>query len=127
VLAYKVLLIYILLFDCLVFFFFSSRRRHTRFSRDWSSDVCSSDLAGAGRVLSESSTAAMRQRTSRQGVLENGYGIGWNIREVGGATIVGHGGATNGFRATLATIPERGFALAMLTNGDPGTTSLEHI
>src|SRR5436309_7454540 len=28
----------------IVFFFFSSRRRHTRFSRDWSSDVCSSDL-----------------------------------------------------------------------------------
>src|SRR5690606_40558021 len=28
----------------LVSFFFSSRRRHTRFSRDWSSDVCSSDL-----------------------------------------------------------------------------------
>src|SRR3712207_5452359 len=31
-----------------VFFFFSSRRRHTRYWRDWSSDVCSSDLAGAG-------------------------------------------------------------------------------
>src|SRR5690606_10840019 len=33
--------------DCFFFnanFFFSSRRRHTRFSRDWSSDVCSSDL-----------------------------------------------------------------------------------
>src|SRR6478672_893779 len=30
------------------FFFFSSRRRHTRSDRDWSSDVCSSDLA---RVL----------------------------------------------------------------------------
>src|SRR2546429_8211371 len=29
---------------CGVFFFFSSRRRHTRCSRDWSSDVCSSDL-----------------------------------------------------------------------------------
>src|SRR5947209_18542378 len=28
----------------LVFFFFSSRRRHTRYWRDWSSDVCSSDL-----------------------------------------------------------------------------------
>src|SRR5438046_6161064 len=27
------------------FFFFSSRRRHTRLVRDWSSDVCSSDLA----------------------------------------------------------------------------------
>src|SRR5690606_40106710 len=41
-----------LLFHCLCLpasnsdpeFFFSSRRRHTRFSRDWSSDVCSSDL-----------------------------------------------------------------------------------
>src|SRR5690606_40905022 len=31
------------------FFFFSSRRRHTRFSRDWSSDVCSSDLLFAVR------------------------------------------------------------------------------
>src|SRR6266550_8418259 len=29
----------------MIFFFFSSRRRHTRCSRDWSSDVCSSDLA----------------------------------------------------------------------------------
>src|SRR5690606_40414765 len=32
------------IFCCLRYFFFSSRRRHTRFSRDWSSDVCSSDL-----------------------------------------------------------------------------------
>src|SRR5215203_6924738 len=34
------------------FFFFSSRRRHTRYWRDWSSDVCSSDLhAVAGHEL----------------------------------------------------------------------------
>src|SRR5439155_8628290 len=32
-------------FASLFFFFFSSRRRHTRWPRDWSSDVCSSDLA----------------------------------------------------------------------------------
>src|SRR5207245_6546978 len=32
------------------FFFFSSRRRHTRCYRDWSSDVCSSDLV-AGDLL----------------------------------------------------------------------------
>src|SRR5205085_4565596 len=31
------------------FFFFSSRRRHTRFDCDWSSDVCSSDLDGCGK------------------------------------------------------------------------------
>src|SRR5688572_24974462 len=32
------------------FFFFSSRRRHTRFDCDWSSDVCSSDLASGRRL-----------------------------------------------------------------------------
>src|SRR5215217_8496227 len=32
-------------FSPLARFFFSSRRRHTRYWRDWSSDVCSSDLA----------------------------------------------------------------------------------
>src|SRR5438270_6574156 len=38
-------LIWLSLCMCVFFFFFSSRRRHTRFDCDWSSDVCSSDLA----------------------------------------------------------------------------------
>src|SRR5262245_64936885 len=33
---------------CIIFFFFSSRRRHTRCLSDWSSDVCSSDLVSSG-------------------------------------------------------------------------------
>src|SRR5947209_16678858 len=41
-----VLYICILVFVVYFFFFFSSRRRHTRYWRDWSSDVCSSDLNG---------------------------------------------------------------------------------
>src|SRR5690625_7888419 len=32
----------------IIFFFFSSRRRHTSWPRDWSSDVCSSDLTVRG-------------------------------------------------------------------------------
>src|SRR5439155_12200966 len=32
-------------------FFFSSRRRHTRWPRDWSSDVCSSDLISVAMML----------------------------------------------------------------------------
>src|SRR5207245_4351794 len=53
---------------CFVFFFFSSRRRHTRCYRDWSSDVCSSDLA---RCLVPSLSAAQRwNKTARaMGVL----------------------------------------------------------
>src|SRR2546430_650745 len=35
---------------CVVLFFFSSRRRHTRFDCDWSSDVCSSDLVSITAV-----------------------------------------------------------------------------
>src|SRR6266536_5432648 len=34
-------------------FFFSSRRRHTRSTRDWSSDVCSSDLGARNRPQQE--------------------------------------------------------------------------
>src|SRR5438067_13618720 len=40
-----------------IFFFFSSRRRHTRSKRDWSSDVCSSDL---GMVLVDAMSEKVR-------------------------------------------------------------------
>src|SRR5256885_5146458 len=40
-----------------LFFFFSSRRRHTRLQGDWSSDVCSSDLVLAGTTCTETSGA----------------------------------------------------------------------
>src|SRR2546430_13102847 len=42
----------------LIFFFFSSRRRHTRFDCDWSSDVCSSDLLDAWRTIQRSHAVA---------------------------------------------------------------------
>src|SRR5207249_6184983 len=40
--------------DRVISFFFSSRRRHTRSKRDWSSDVCSSDLIIPGPSLTKS-------------------------------------------------------------------------
>src|SRR2546430_15539969 len=47
-----------------VFFFFSSRRRHTRFDCDWSSDVCSSDLVA-------------RAGLRAAGRLSRGVDLGW--------------------------------------------------
>src|SRR2546430_3502400 len=47
-------------------FFFSSRRRHTRFDCDWSSDVCSSDLAsteGAGAFMLDPSSLPLLHST----------------------------------------------------------------
>src|SRR5205085_8724537 len=47
------------------FFFFSSRRRHTRFDCDWSSDVCSSDLAGRGVTVTRApAPLSVDQRTT---------------------------------------------------------------
>src|SRR5438477_4503523 len=43
------------------FFFFSSRRRHTRLTCDWSSDVCSSDLARAALVSDASDLGSKRE------------------------------------------------------------------
>src|SRR5207248_6340780 len=53
------------------FFFFSSRRRHTRSYGDWSSDVCSSDLFRLDRddvEITKRVTDLEGQRTPRQGV-----------------------------------------------------------
>src|SRR5690606_39651477 len=58
-------LMYLFIYRTEICFFVSSRRRHTRFSRDWSSDVCSSDLRDpAGHDLCLPATdgaAALRQ------------------------------------------------------------------
>src|SRR5690348_17729125 len=47
----------------LSYFFFSSRRRHTRWTGDWSSDVCSSDLASRLHRSGRSPSAADSSRT----------------------------------------------------------------
>src|SRR5207253_8628183 len=50
---------------CVGRFFFSSRRRHTRWPRDWSSDVCSSDLPA--QVAAHRPEAAAKPRTTLSG------------------------------------------------------------
>src|SRR2546428_4622250 len=71
-------------YEC--FFFFSSRRRHTRSDRDWSSDVCSSDLFGemaliddeprsAHVIAMEDSTLLVLRREDFQGILKQTPGI----------------------------------------------------
>src|SRR6266513_5182519 len=63
---------YCLYFIFFFFFFFSSRRRHTRSKRDWSSDVCSSDLADSKALCSPSHrpcwTSMMRSAVFMAGV-----------------------------------------------------------
>src|SRR6266702_1895917 len=84
------------------FFFFSSRRRHTRWPRDWSSDVCSSDLGPDGLPLSSSSQPAIMAIMLEQlgvapgyRVLEIGTGTGYN------AALIAH---LVGERGTVVTV-----------------------
>ena len=50
------------------FFFFSSRRRHTRLRRDWSSDVCSSDLDLAGTYHNQRSNTTVAAVIKNAGI-----------------------------------------------------------
>src|SRR2546429_5219703 len=62
----------------LFFFFFSSRRRHTRCSRDWSSDVCSSDLGRCERHPDD----RLKKRTgfgSHPGERKTQARCGWDV------------------------------------------------
>src|SRR2546421_964172 len=61
-------ILFLLLFFRVFFFFFSSRRRHTRSDRDWSSDVCSSDLSAAAVPSSATSISSAPRRAPKRGL-----------------------------------------------------------
>src|SRR2546422_7835671 len=63
------------------FFFFSSRRRHTRCSRDWSSDVCSSDLVPGSRALGHALHLSWTTASALPVLVANGV---TGVRDMGG-------------------------------------------
>src|SRR5690606_39618936 len=65
---------------------FSSRRRHTRFSRDWSSDVCSSDLQAA---LAARTREAAAREAARRSAASGGGGSSSGGGGGGGGTYTG--------------------------------------
>ncbi|HZC28066.1 MAG TPA: serine hydrolase [Actinopolymorphaceae bacterium] len=79
------------------------------------------------RLLPVAAVRAMREPLTEAGNFGRSYGIGWSVWDVDGVRIVDHGGATRGFRAQLTVVPDRGFALAQLTNGEPGAQAMAEI
>src|SRR3989449_1442106 len=85
-----------------IFFFFSSRRRHTRCSRDWSSDVCSSDL---GTITGGSQT------TNASGVATLGS---WTLSPTAGQnTLTASSGTLSGSPVTFTATGSAGPAATM--------------
>ena len=78
--------------------------------------------AGGERVLGREALERMQRPTFDLGGggLGDEFGISWLLRTVDGVRIVAHGGSTNGQRAAFLMVPERGFAITVLTNGEPG-------
>src|SRR6266567_6210936 len=64
-----------------VFFFFSSRRRHTRFDCDWSSDVCSSDLPAVAEVAVARTANGPEDRPREQDAPAKWDKIDWRAQE----------------------------------------------
>jgi CubicO group peptidase (beta-lactamase class C family) len=80
--------------------------------------------ADGARVLSAASLAQMRTPQGPGGSLGaevlDGVGITWLLSTVGGVRLVLHGGSTNGQQSALVLVPERNFAVAVLTNANMG-------
>ncbi len=79
------------------------------------------------RLLSEAAAHAMRQPQIKAANFAESYGIGWELHEWDGVQVIGHGGSTNGFNARLAIVPERQFAIAVLTNSGRGSAMYEEV
>ena len=75
--------------------------------------------SGKKNVITGKSLRAMRVQQADAGP-RGGMGITWFIRKVGDVTLYAHGGATNGQQAYFFFIPDKDFALAILTNSDDG-------
>ncbi len=74
---------------------------------------------GGKKLISVKSLKAMRAPQADAGG-RGKIGITWFIREMEGITVYGHGGATKGQQAIFHFIPEKDFAVAVLTNSDDG-------
>jgi CubicO group peptidase (beta-lactamase class C family) len=72
------------------------------------------------RLLRADSLAAMREPNAPAGGPYDSVGLSWLLRDVGGTRVIGHTGGTHGQTASLSLVPERGFAIAILTNADAG-------
>ncbi|MGC4189778.1 MAG: serine hydrolase domain-containing protein [Thermomicrobiales bacterium] len=83
------------------------------------------------RVLSGDAAQAMRQEEIAVGpgdaTFGSAYGLGWSLKSQDGVLRIGHGGATDGFRAQVTAVPEKGFVIAMLTNADTGAAVMQEI
>jgi CubicO group peptidase (beta-lactamase class C family) len=78
-------------------------------------------------LLRKSSVRSMHEPQAPAANFADAFGLGWVLRTIGGRTVIGHWGTTNGFRAQMVLVLGTGFAMAMLSNGSRGHAAMRRI
>jgi CubicO group peptidase (beta-lactamase class C family) len=79
------------------------------------------------RVLSRESAVEMRTAQATGVSWADAWGLGLDIRSIGGVDVLGHGGAFGGFKSRLTFVPERDFAIVVLANASEADPAIEHV
>ena len=79
------------------------------------------------RLLPEATLHAMWQPHIKAANGKAYYALGWETEELNGVRQIRHGGATNGFNAYFVVIPQRNYAIAILTNSGRGSAMYREV
>ena len=83
--------------------------------------------ANGERVLSAKSLELMRAPQAHKQGTDDDIGLAWHIRRVGPIHTYGHGGTLGGHILLLELVPERNFAIAILTNANTGWRLIQDV
>jgi hypothetical protein len=77
--------------------------------------------------LSRASLERMRAPQLRKQGTDDDIGLAWHLRSVGPLRVAAHGGTLGGHVLLLEIVPERGFAIGMLTNAQSGWRLIQDV
>jgi len=83
--------------------------------------------ASGERVLTHESLEQMRTPQAHKQGTDDDIGLAWHIRQVGSIRTFGHGGTLGGHVLLLEIVPERNFAIAILTNASTGWRLIQDV
>jgi len=79
------------------------------------------------RVLTQASLELMKTPQLEKQSTDDAIGVGWHIRRVGGVRVAGQGGTAGGHILVLSIVPERNFAIGILTNAANGWRLIQDV
>jgi CubicO group peptidase (beta-lactamase class C family) len=83
--------------------------------------------ASGERILSRASLDLMQTPQLEKQSTDDAIGIGWHIRRAGGVRVAGQGGTAGGHILVLSIVPERNFAIGILTNAQQGWRLIQDV